>query len=171
MTDILGVTIPSGSRIFLTIIGFHVVAGLACVVTGLVTMLSEKRKGRHPTSGTIYFWCLAFVCASSSALSLARWAEDYHLFLLGALAFVSAFFGRSAMQRRWPGWVRHHIVGMGASYILLLTAFYVDNGESLPGWRELPAIAYWIVPGVVGVPIIVWALLRHPLTRPIRTSR
>ena len=27
---------------------------------------------------------------------------------------------------------------MGASYILLLTAFYVDNGKNLPLWRELP---------------------------------
>jgi hypothetical protein len=69
------------------------------------------------------------------------------------------------MKRRWPGWVRFHICGMGASYVLMLTAFYVDNGKNLPGWRELPAIAYWTVPAFVGVPIIIWALLRHPLAR------
>ena len=49
---------------------------------------------------------------------------------------------------------------MGVSYILLLTAFYVDNGKSLPLWKELPSIAYWILPGAIGGPIIGRALLR-----------
>ena len=30
-----------------------------------------------------------------------------------------------------------HITGMGTSYVLLLTAFYVDNGKNLPLWRDL----------------------------------
>jgi hypothetical protein len=48
---------------------------------------------------------------------------------------------------------------------LLLTAFYVDNGKSLPLWRWLPPIAYWLLPAAVGVPLIVRAFLRHPLAR------
>ena len=54
---------------------------------------------------------------------------------------------------------------MGASYVLLLTAFYVDNGRSLPIWRDLPELAYWLLPGLVGAPFMAWALLRHPLAR------
>jgi hypothetical protein len=54
---------------------------------------------------------------------------------------------------------------MGLSYILLLTAFYVDNGKSLPLWKELPPIAYWLLPAAVGMPLIIHALLRHPLAR------
>ncbi len=54
---------------------------------------------------------------------------------------------------------------MGLSYIFMLTAFYVDNGKNLPFWKELPAIALWVLPAVVGIPIIVRALLRHPLLR------
>jgi hypothetical protein len=54
---------------------------------------------------------------------------------------------------------------MGASYVLLLTAFYVDNGKSLPLWKELPAIAYWLLPAAVGVPLIMRAMLWHPLAR------
>jgi hypothetical protein len=61
--------------------------------------------------------------------------------------------------------VRLHITGMGGSYILLLTAFYVDNGKNLPLWKELPPITYWLVPGAVGLPIIADALLRHPMMR------
>ena len=52
---------------------------------------------------------------------------------------------------------------MGASYILTLTAFYVDNGKNLPLWRELPQIAFWFLQSAIGVPLILHALLRHPL--------
>ena len=41
-------------------------------------------------------------------------------------------------SRLWRGWLRLHIAGMAVSYILLLTAFYVDNGPHLPLWRSLP---------------------------------
>jgi hypothetical protein len=54
---------------------------------------------------------------------------------------------------------------MGASCVLLLTAFYVDNGKHLPLWRELPQIAFWLLPGAVGLPLILRALQRHPLAR------
>lgn len=50
-----------------------------------------------------------------------------------------------------------HIVGMDVSYIAMRTAFYVDNGKSLPIWRNLPPITYWLLPSAVGVPLIVTA--------------
>jgi hypothetical protein len=102
---------------------------------------------------------------------MVRWNDDYHLFVLGALAFASALFGRSAMKRHWSGWVRLHISGMGASYIFLLTAFYVNNGKNLPGWRELPVVAYWILPAAIGIPIIAWVMLRHTLARQSMRTR
>jgi hypothetical protein len=52
---------------------------------------------------------------------------------------------------------------MGASYVFMLTAFYVDNGKNLPLWKELPQIAFWLLPGAIGVPLILYALFRHPL--------
>ena len=165
ITVVLGIPIPSTSPTFLTIVGLHVAVGLVCVVAGAIAMLSPKRSGRHPTFGTIYYWSLVAVFVSATALSVMRWAENYHLFILGVLAFASAFLGRAARRRPWVGWAKPHIAGMGLSYILLLTAFYVDNGKSLPLWKELPPIAYWLVPAVVGLPLIIRALLRHPLAR------
>jgi hypothetical protein len=50
-------------------------------------------------------------------------------------------------------------------YILLLTAFYVDNGAHLPLWRELPTLAYWLLPAAIGLPLIMVTLRRHPLAR------
>ncbi|WP_137935287.1 DUF2306 domain-containing protein [Mesorhizobium comanense] len=164
-TLVAGIAIPSTSPIFLAIVGFHVLAGLGCVVTGAVAMLSPKGRGRHSKFGTIYFWFLATAFISATGLSAMRWAEDYHLFILGTLSFAAAFLGRRALQRRWPNWASLHVTGMGLSYVLLLTAFYVDNGKSLPLWKELPPIAYWLAPGAVGIPLIVYALLRHPIVR------
>jgi hypothetical protein len=50
---------------------------------------------------------------------------------------------------------------MGASYIAMLTAFYVDNGPHLPLWDRLPSLSFWFLPGVIGLPIVVRALGRR----------
>lgn len=164
-TNILGIEVPSTDPLFLSIVLAHIGVGLICVITGAVAMLSPKAAGRHPNFGTIYFWSLSIVFVTAGVLAIMRWAEDYHLFALGAVSFAAAVFGRSARRARWHDWARLHITGMGMSYILLLTAFYVDNGKSLPIWRDLPAWSYWVLPFAVGLPVVLWALLRHPLAR------
>lgn len=158
-----GIVVPCDSATFLAVLAIHIPFGITCVIAGAVAMLSRKEHGRHPTFGTIYYWSLLVVFVSASMMATLRWADDYYLFILGTLSFAAASFGRMARRRRWPGWVRLHISGMGLSYILLLTAFYVDNGKFLPLWKELPAITYWILPSAVGLPLIVNALLHHPL--------
>lgn len=160
-----GIEIPSDSPIFLAMLGVHVLAGMVCVITGIGAMLSRKRRGQHPWFGTAYYWGLAIVFASATVMSVMRWAEDYHLFMLGLLSFVAASLGRTALRRHWYSWAKLHISGMGLSYILLLTAFYVDNGRFLPLWKELPPVAYWLLPSAIGIPLIIQTLLRHPLVQ------
>jgi hypothetical protein len=140
-TNIAGIEIPSSHPAFLAIGGIHVVLVLACVAVGVVAMLSEKRQSRHPRFGTIYFWCLAGVFLTATTLASVRWTDDAQLCLLGTLSLAFACVGRRARQKRGHPWVKMHIIGMGTSYILLLTAFYVDNGKNLPLWKELPPIA------------------------------
>jgi hypothetical protein len=164
-TVVAGIEIPSTDPIFLAVIGIHIPLGLVCVIAGAVAMLSKKRRGRHPTFGKIYYWCLLALFASASFLSVMRWAENYHLFILGAASFAFAWFGRAANRQRWPNWVPLHITGMGASYILMLVAFYVDNGRQLPIWKDLPPFTYWLLPLVVGIPLIARAVILHPLVR------
>jgi hypothetical protein len=164
MTIVAGIDIPSTDPVFLAVVAVHVLLGLACTITGAIAMLSPKRRVRHPRYGTIYFWCLAGVFLTTS-LAAVRWAEDYHLFILGALSFAAAYVGRQARRHRWRQWVRLHITGMGASYVLLLIAFYVDNGHSLPLWKDLPPTTYWLLPAAIGIPLIVRALLWYPLAR------
>ena len=170
LTVVAGLPIPSTSPVFLALVGLHVLAGLMCAIAGAAAIFSRKGRGRHARLGTIYFRALAVVFASASVLSAMRWPQDYDLFLLGGLAFALALIGRTAMRRRWPGWLRIHIAGMGSSYVVLLTAFYVDNGKNLPLWRQLPPLAFWLLPSALGLPIIAYALLNHPMVRAHRAA-
>jgi hypothetical protein len=175
-TAILGIEIPSTDPLFVAIVAaVHIPLGIACVTAGAVAMLSRKGRGRHSTAGKVYFWCLTALYASVAVLSAMRWQPNVHLFAIGTAAYASALFARTAVRMRWPNWGRLHIAGMGGSYVLLLIAFYVDNGKQLPIWKDLPPVTYWLLPLALGVPLIAWALLRHPLrglgqARPLRSS-
>lgn len=173
MTDegvvVLGIPIPSSSPLFLSIVAVHVAAGIICTVAGIVAMLAPKRSGRHPSAGTVYYWSLVVVFLSMAALSILRWPANTHLFVLGVLSFGAGVVGRMAKRQDRAGWLRMHVTGMGLSYILLLTAFYVDNGPHLPLWRSLPPLAHWLLPSIVGLPILIWAITRHPLIRWLRS--
>jgi hypothetical protein len=164
-TTIGGFTIPSRDPLFLGIVAIHVLLGLATVATGLIAMLSVKAGGRHPRFGTLYFWLLASLFTTATALSAMRWAHAYHLFILGTAALLSAVIGREARRRRVHHWVRVHILGMGCSYVFMLIAFYVDNGKQLPPLNRLPPWTYWALPALIGLSIIGWVVLRHPLAR------
>lgn len=164
-TVIAGIVIPSVSPVFLSIVAVHIVIALTAVVTGLVAMLSQKGARQHVRFGTIYFWSLFGVFVSASVLSFMRWPENRHLFIMGMAAFTLVLIARTAARARWRQWARIHLVAMGSSYVALLVAFYVDNGPNLPIWRDLPPFLYWLLPTIIGIPLIVRGLLRHPLTR------
>jgi hypothetical protein len=165
-----GIPLPSDAPLFLALIALHIVAGLTAVISGAIAILSRKRPGRHPQAGTVYYWALAVVFVTMSALAFSRWSQDYHLFILGLLSFVAATIGRTARRQLWPSWPRIHMTGMAASYILMITAFYVDNGPNLPLWRALPPLAFWILPTLIGAPVLINALLRHPLVKQVGGS-
>lgn len=169
-TVLLGIPIPSTDPVFLTFIGVHILFGIAATTTGAVAMVIQKGRGRHSRFGTIYFWTLVGVCITMGILSAMRWRENYHLFILGTLAFAAVYLGRRFAGRYDVQGLRLHVTGMGASYVLMLTAFYVDNGKNLPLWRELPQAAFWIIPAVVGIPLIVRAIFRHPVIRRVRDA-
>jgi hypothetical protein len=158
---IAGIEIPFKSPLLLTLLAVHVLAGLVCVVTGIVAMLSRKRPGRHPRFGTIYYWGLAVLFTTATVLAATRWTEDHNLVVLGLISLAAASLGRTAQRRRWRKWARVHISSMGSSYIFMLIAFYVDNGKSLPLWKDLPRFTYWLLPALFGTPLIVWALVRY----------
>jgi hypothetical protein len=90
-----------------------------------------------------------------------RWAQSAYLFVLGCIAFAFGSIGYAARKRRWPGWLTVHMLGMSLSYIVLMTAFYVDNGPKLPLWDRLPALAFWIGPSAIGLPLLGRTVRRY----------
>lgn len=156
--NIFGLEVPTTAPVFLAFVGVHITAGLICVITGAIAALSRKGRGRHSKFGDAYFAGISLLFATATALAVMRWREDYGLFLIGLAAFSMALVGFLARRRHWPG-DRVHIIGMGGSYVAMLTAFYVDNGKHLPLWDRLPTFAFWVLPSLVGVPLI-WRALR-----------
>jgi uncharacterized membrane protein len=144
--------------LFAAFLVVHIAAGLTAVVAGAVAMLSPKRAGRHPIAGRMYYAALGIVCVTAVGMATLRGLDDAYLVVLGTLALAAASIGYVARHYHWRGWLRPHILGMGSSYIVLLTAFYVDNGPRLPVWDRLPVLAFWILPSLIGIPLVAGAL-------------
>lgn len=163
--DIDGIIIPSDHPVFLSIVAVHVLAAVACVASGVIAMMSRKVRGRHTGAGKLYYMSMWVVFITACVVALLRWAQDYHLFILGVVAFISTYVARRALVKKWNRWPLYHITGMGISYIFLLIAFYVDNGRFLPIWKDLNTIYYWLIPVAVGVPILSITLATNPLSK------
>ena len=159
--DFFGLEIPDAGPVFLAALVVHVLAGLSAVVAGALAATARKRRGRHPRAGLVYLWCLGFVAASALVMAIIRWEHSAYLLLLAALLVGLGTMGWMSQPNRFPRRVRLHAIGMGGSYIVLLTGFYVDNGAQLPLWDQLPPILYWVLPAIVGVPLIWLALRRY----------
>jgi len=166
---ILGDEVGSTAPVFLAFLAVHVLGGLIAVITGAAAALARKGSRRHIRAGRWYYRSITVVFATATVLAAMRWRQDYHLFLIGAVAFTAATIGYLHRRRGRPG-DAGHIAGMGVSYVAMLTAFYVDNGPHLPLWDRLPAITFWFLPAAIGTPIIARALTRaRHTTRPVRT--
>jgi uncharacterized membrane protein len=158
--DLFGIQVPSAAPVFLAFLAVHVSAALVAVVSGAgAALIRRKGRGRHSGFGQVYLVALCVVFVTATCMAVMRWRQDYPLFLIGAVAVTCAATGWWARRRRWPG-DGVHIAGMGGSYVAMLTAFYVDNGRQLPVWDRLPTIAHWLLPAVVGVPLI-WRAVRR----------
>jgi hypothetical protein len=168
---IFGDQVGSAAPVFLAFLAVHVLAGLTAVVTGAIAALARKGSTQHVRAGRWYYRAISVVFATATALAAMRWRQDYYLFIIGAVAFTAATIGYLHRRRHRPG-DTGHIVGMGASYVAMLTAFYVDNGPRLPLWDRLPTIAFWLLPSAIGAPLIARAVVRaRRAARPAQLSR
>jgi uncharacterized membrane protein HdeD (DUF308 family) len=155
---ILGDQVGSTAPVFLAFLAVHVIAGLTAIITGAIAALTRKGSRRHVRVGRWFYWAITVVFLTAAALTILRWRQDYHLFLIGIVAFLAATIGFLHRRRHRPGDTAH-ILGMGIGYVAMLTAFYVDNGPHLPLWDRLPPLTFWFLPGVIGAPIITRAIL------------
>ena len=155
----------SAGSVFLAFLALHVLAGLTAVVTGAVAALVRKGSPRHIRAGRWYYRAITIVFVTATVLAAMRWRQDYYLFIIGAVAFGAATVGYQHRRRHRPG-DTGHIVGMGAAYVAMLTAFYVDNGPRLPLLDHLPVLVFWLLPSAIGAPVIARAVMRARRTAP-----
>lgn len=146
------------------LVAIHVPVGLAVVLAGIVAMVSRKGATWHRRAGLVYLIGILILFVSATGLVLVRGPQFLHLFVLGALAAACALLGYLGRRRQKAV----HIAGMGSSYILMLTAFYVDNGPKLPFWEMFPPVVFWIGPALIGVPLIFRAISGRRCVPPLK---
>jgi hypothetical protein len=104
------------------------------------------------------------VFLTATILSVQRWSADAYLFGLALLSYSVALVGYSARRFRNTAWLRRllgdwwviaHLSGMIASYVVLWTAFYVDNAHLFPGLNRLPTLTFWVAPTLIAIPFLV----------------
>jgi uncharacterized membrane protein len=162
---LFGIPVPSTDKVFLTFIVIHILISLICIISGLFAMLAEKGLKKHSIFGRVYFRSMLCAFISVVILSIMRWPHNIHLLGIGIVAVTCTYLGYRLTKSHRRNWTRLHTILMSSSYILLLTGFYVDNGKNLPFWRLFPQWFFWIFPALVGLPIILVVLRKHPLNK------
>jgi uncharacterized membrane protein len=133
------------------VLAVHVAAGTLGLILGPLAMRASKRRGLHTRLGEVYHWVMLAVCVSAVGLAALAWGRLWWFLPIAVFSYANALLGYVAAKRRWRGWVRAHVGGMGGSYIALVTALLVVNlGDRLP--------VVWFVPTLVGSPIIAWVI-------------
>jgi hypothetical protein len=157
----------------------HSLAGLTTGVTGIVAFSMPKCPGRHDRWGIRYVWAYTVAFLTATILPVQRWEADAYLFVLATLGNGFALEGYAARRfRQEPQvrcvvgnqWVVAHIVGMIGSYVVLWTAFFVDNAHLIPGLNELPSPTFWVLPTVIALPGLSVSLSRFA-PKPITAAR
>jgi len=147
----------------------HGLAGMTTGITGVVTFSMPKRRGRHHWWGKFYLWAYTVVFLTTIVLSVQHWPADAYLFVLATIGYGLALGGYTARRfrqelivRRFVGnqWVVAHIVGMIGSYVVLWTAFYVDNAHLIPLLNQLPQPTFWVLPTLIALPFLVLSISR-----------
>ena len=147
----------------------HALAGLTAGVTGVLAFRAPKRRGRHHQWGTRYLLAYTVVFLTATILTLQRMPADTYLLVLATLGYGLALSGYAARRfrqepivKRMLGkqWVVVHIIGVIGSYVVLWTAFYVDNAHLIPGLKELPTPTFWVLPTLIALPFLWVSLSR-----------
>lgn len=142
-----------GHTIVLTI---HVSAGVAGLVLGPIAMQAGKRRGRHTRAGEAYHWVFLVLFVSAVVLAALNWDRSGFLAFVAAGSYAFALLGYVSAKRRRPGWLLNHITGQGGSYIAMTTALLVVNWENLSGTPGRDSPLPWVLPTLIGSPLLIW---------------
>lgn len=146
---------------FNVFLGIHIAAGALCLLVGLVAGLAKKKKGIHTKAGEVYHGSYVVVFVTALVMSIWHWSESSYLFYIALFSYSLALTGYIAGKRKKKNWLVVHISGMLGSYIGILTATLVVNAHRIPIVNEIPAIFIWILPTIIGSPLIAVVNARY----------
>lgn len=141
---------------FRAVLVFHIAVGTVGLVLGPIAMTALKGSRLHAWAGELYHWVMLAVCVSAAGLAWLDWERNWWFLPVAMGSYAFAFVGYVAAKRRWPGWLAAHVSGQGGSYIAMLTAILVVNWQLLTGTSGRSSPWAWILPTLVGSPIIAW---------------
>lgn len=142
----------------------HALAGMSTGIVGVVVFGAPKYSRRHPQWGARYLLGYTLVFVTATVLALEHLAADMYLLVLAVMGYGCALGARAAQwlrkRRAEPWWIVVHILGMIGSYVILWTAFLVDNAHLIPLLKQLPTLTFWILPPLAALPFLAVSAYR-----------
>jgi hypothetical protein len=138
------------------VLAVHITLGALGLVLGAVALSARKRRGQHTTVGEVYHWIMLSVCVTAVVVAVLDWQRLWWFVFIATGSYAFALLGYVAAKWRWSGWLRVHITGQGGSYIAMVTALLVVNWQRLTGEPGITSPWAWLLPTVIGTPIIAW---------------
>ncbi|WP_380171687.1 DUF2306 domain-containing protein [Kineococcus sp. DHX-1] len=129
----------------------HIAAGCAGLFIGAAALLAPKRRGWHARAGLAYQVAVAVMTSTAVLLSLTAPAVRWGLLLIAVATEAAAVAGWVVARRRRPGWLPVHVSLVAGSYVSFVTAALLVN------W---PSPLAWVLPTLVGSPLIAWTARR-----------
>ncbi|MCD7035024.1 DUF2306 domain-containing protein [Metabacillus sp. GX 13764] len=147
-------------KLFQGMLLVHIAAGCICLLFGPLAMGAAKKNKYHRIFGEIYHASFAVILLSSVTLAVMHWETSAYLMYVGIFSYSFAITGYLAVKLKRKNWLSMHISGMLGSYIAVVTAVLVVNGQRIPGLNLLPVWALWILPTLIGSPLITLVNIR-----------
>lgn len=133
------------------LLAVHIAAGTAGLLIGPIAMAAPKRRGWHTRAGISYQVAVAVLTTTALGLTAYEPRRLWPLALIAVATEAAALVGWLAQRRRTAGWLPRHVGFMAGSYVSFVTAALVVN------W---PNPLSWILPTVIGTPLIARAAAR-----------
>jgi hypothetical protein len=133
------------------VLAVHILCGALALIAGLAAMRVSKRRGLHTRLGEFYHWLYVGLFVTAAALAVLEWERLWWLLPVGVFSYAFALLGYVAAKRRGQNWLRWHLTGQGGSYIAMSTAVLVVNAGIAAWWA-------WILPTLIGSPLIAWTI-------------
>jgi hypothetical protein len=146
------------SPLHATLLVLHVGSGALALLLAPFGLAARKARGRHTRIGWVYAGLVSVLAASALGLSALHWSRLWWLAAIAVATELAVVGGLVARRRDSDVW---HVSLMCGSYLSLVTALLVVN---------LGGPVAWILPTVVGSPVIAWAARRAALRAAPRAS-